>query len=105
MSVFSNRLKSLRVSKNVTQVQVAESIGLSESAYQHYERATREPTLSNITKLADFFDVSVDYLLGRTNYWHDNEGRIKVKIPPDILNLDTDALKKQLDALKQLGQK
>jgi len=67
MSAFSVRLRELRASKNVTQKQIAESIGLSERAYQYYELAEREPTVGTINKLADFFEVSTDYLLGRTN--------------------------------------
>jgi len=67
MSIFSVRLRELRVSKNVTQKQVAESIGLSERAYQNYELAEKEPSLGNINKLADFFEVSTDYLLGRSD--------------------------------------
>jgi len=67
MSAFSVRLRELRASKNVTQKQVAESTGLSERGYQNYELGIREPSLDNINKLADFFEVSTDYLLGRTD--------------------------------------
>jgi len=71
MSAFSTRLRELRTLKNVTQKQVAESTGLSERGYQNYELGEREPTLANINKLADFFEVSTDYLLGRS----DNPGQ------------------------------
>ena len=67
MSSFSSRLRELRKLKGVTQKNVAESIGLSERAYQYYELEKKEPTLGNINKLADFFDVSVDYLIGRSD--------------------------------------
>ena len=67
MSVFSARLRELRALKNVTQKQVAEGSGLSETGYQKYELEEREPTLSSINKLADYFEVSADYLLGRTD--------------------------------------
>jgi len=67
MSVFSARLRELRASKKVTQKKVAESTGLSERAYQHYELDEREPGLGSINKLADYFEVSTDYLLGRTD--------------------------------------
>jgi len=53
--------------KKVTQKHVAESIGLSLRWYLHYERDEKEPTLGNINKLADFFEVSTDYLLGRSD--------------------------------------
>ena len=67
MSAFSMRLRELRASKKVTQKQAAQGAGLSERAYQHYELDEKEPTLSNIVKLADFFEVSTDYLLGRSD--------------------------------------
>ncbi|MCL2569378.1 MAG: helix-turn-helix transcriptional regulator [Oscillospiraceae bacterium] len=67
MSAFSTRLRELRTSKNITQKQLAESTGLSERACQSYELDEREPRLSVINKLADFFEVTTDYLLGRTD--------------------------------------
>ena len=67
MSSFPDRLKELRKSKGITQKAVADNVGLSETSYQYYEYATREPIMSNIIKLADFFEVSADYLLGRSD--------------------------------------
>jgi len=67
MSAFSMRLRELRAVKKVTQKHVAESIGISVRAYQHYELDEKEPTLGNINKLADFFEVTTDYLLGRSD--------------------------------------
>ena len=67
MSAFSVRLRELRTSKRVTQKQAAEGVGLSERIYQSYELGEKEPTLGNINKLADYFDVSTDYLLGRSD--------------------------------------
>ena len=67
MSAFSVRLRELRASKKVTQKQAAKSMGLSERNYQSYELGEKEPTLGSINKLADYFEVSTDYLLGRTD--------------------------------------
>ena len=67
MSAFSVRLRELRASKGVTQKRAAESMGLSERLYQSYELGEKEPGLGNIVKLADFFEVSADYLLGRSD--------------------------------------
>ena len=64
MIIFSERLKELRNLKTITQKQLAIEIGMSETGYQHYERGTREPSLTNIVKLAKYFEVSSDYLLG-----------------------------------------
>lgn len=76
---------------------MAELLGITERNYQRYEYGLVDPIASNAVKLADYFHVSVDYLLGRENYWQDSNGNIKVKVPADIFNLDTDALKKKLE--------
>ena len=67
MSLFSERVKNLRITKNATQKDVADAISITVRAYQYYEKATKEPTLSKLLALADFFDVSLDYLVGRTD--------------------------------------
>ena len=59
------KLLFLREQLNVTQKAVADYIGLSRQAYAHYEFGDRYPDLKTLCKLADFFVVSVDYLLGR----------------------------------------
>lgn len=57
------RLNELRGNK--TQAQMAQLLGLPRETYRNYEVGNREPTLSMLIKLADFFSVSVDYLIGR----------------------------------------
>ena len=61
------RLKKLRLERKVKQVQLARAIGLTQQAISLYENNLREPDLKTLTKIADFFGVSVDYLLGRTD--------------------------------------
>lgn len=63
---FGKHLKSLRQSKNITQKQLAINIGASESGVQNYELGTRKPTFDMLIALADYFNVSIDYLVGRT---------------------------------------
>lgn len=63
--MFSERLKFLRISKNLTQVEMAEQFLITTRAYQYYEAGKREPSIEMLCKLADFFDVSLDYLCGR----------------------------------------
>lgn len=67
MSNFSDRIKALRDIKGVTQKQVANDTGLSESTYQSYELARKEPSLNSAKKLAEYFNVSIDYLACRTD--------------------------------------
>ncbi len=64
---FSERLVELRKSKKLTQKQLAAELQMSELAIQHYEAQRRKPAFDVLLALADFFDVSLDYLVGRTD--------------------------------------
>ena len=64
---MGEKLKSLRIEKNLTQEQVADRIGLAISAVSSYESGTRYPSYDVLVKLARIFHVSTDYLLGITN--------------------------------------
>lgn len=66
METFAKRLKELRTEKKWTQTQMAEYLQCSLRAYQYYESATHYPEIPDLMKLADFFGVSTDYLLGRS---------------------------------------
>lgn len=61
------KLKELRMQKGVTQKNAAEFICCSALAYSRYEREVREPDIWTLCRLADFFEVSIDYLVGREN--------------------------------------
>ncbi len=63
---FHERLKGLRTSRNLTQKQVYEAIDMSAIGYQRYEYGDREPAFKQLIALADYFDVSLDYLVGRS---------------------------------------
>lgn len=65
--ILSTRLKELRKEKGYTQNQVAIYCDITEKAYQNYELQTREPKIEILIRIADFFEVSLDYLVGRTN--------------------------------------
>ena len=67
MATFPDRLKELRNENKVTQKAVAEFLGILERSYQMYEHGKREPNHKTTIKLADYFDVSTDYLLGRSD--------------------------------------
>ncbi len=63
--MFGIRLRNLRAKNNLTQDDLARIFGISKSAVGMYEREEREPSLDLVNKIADYFEVSVDYLLGR----------------------------------------
>lgn len=58
-------LKELRKQKSLSQTDLSKMIGVSVQAYQKYEYGTAEPTFDSLCKLADFYSVTTDYLLGR----------------------------------------
>lgn len=64
---FSNRLKELRKSKKLTQEELADQLNINRTSIVHYENSNSEriPRPERLYQIADFFDVSVDYLLDR----------------------------------------
>lgn len=67
MPTFHERLQQLKTDCNILQKTIAADNKISLRAYQYYERGEREPTLSILNTLADYFNVSIDYLVGRTD--------------------------------------
>jgi transcriptional regulator with XRE-family HTH domain len=65
--IFKQRLRELREENKWSQQELADKIGLSQSAITDWERGARSPNLAKTEKLADIFGVTVDYLLGRAN--------------------------------------
>lgn len=66
-NVLAERLKECRKEKGYTQIQVAIYCDITEKTYQNYELMTREPKIEILIRIADLFDVSIDYLVGRTD--------------------------------------
>ena len=64
---FSSRLRDLRKKKGVTQKIVADFLVIHEQSYQKYELGIRKHNYETIIKLASYFNVSIDYLLGQTD--------------------------------------
>ena len=68
MEVFALRLKELRMEKGMSQANLAKLVGSSCSIVCYWETNRSEPTAPYLVKLAEIFNVSVDYLLGRADY-------------------------------------
>lgn len=73
MTVFHLKIKEFRKTINLTQKQMAERLNIGERAYQYYEGGQREPNLDTLSKISDTFDISIDYLLGKTNNPHSHK--------------------------------
>lgn len=67
MAVIGERLKALRLARKPTQREIAEAVHITEVSYQRYEYGTVRPSLDTLIALADYFDVSLDYLVGRSD--------------------------------------
>ena len=71
--MFGSRIVELRKIKEMTQHQLADALGISRSALSLYEIEKREPDLTTLNKLANYFNVSTDYLLGKTDKCYPDE--------------------------------
>ena len=67
MGNFQNVFKHLRIASGLTQQEIADKLGISRSTIGMYETGAREPDYETLEMIADFFNVDIDYLLGRTN--------------------------------------
>lgn len=78
MPMFGDRLKSLRNRKGLSQAEFAKQIGVSKSSVNMYERGEREPNFETLEAIADYFNVDLDYLMGKSEI----ENRAKATIIP-----------------------
>lgn len=67
MKLFKDRLKETRVNRGLTQRELAKLLNIAPSTLANYEVGKREPDFVTLCKIADFFQISIDYLLGRTD--------------------------------------
>lgn len=65
--MFSHQLKNIRKEWNLTQKELADSLNIAQSTIAMYENGKREPDTANLNKIADFFKVTTDFLLGRSH--------------------------------------
>ena len=69
------RLKELRTAQKLTQQQMADYLGVDRTTYVKYETDKSEPTFDTLQKLADYFGVTVDFLMGRDTKARRHDGR------------------------------
>ena len=66
MSKFQERLKELRIEKGLTQKQLAKELNVSEDSVYNWEKGRSEPSINDLIILATMLDVTIDYLVGKT---------------------------------------
>ena len=92
MSVTKNRIRDLREDMDLRQIDVSKATGIDQKTLSNYETGKTNPDSISLIKLADFFGVSIDYLLGYS--------KINIKTNKDILrHLDT--INDEISALKK----
>lgn len=92
MAEFKDRFKALRLEKGLTQDEIAARFGLTKTAISAYERGVNEPRFEMLDTIADFFDVSIDYLRGsdtRRPYPRMTPEE-EDKLGADLINVDID---------------
>ena len=94
----TNRIKDLREDRDLRQTDVAEATGIDQRTLSNYETGKTNPDSFALIRLVDFFDVSIDYLLGRTNLRKDTADDVLQELQAARSMLD-DAM----SALRRMG--
>lgn len=103
--MFSKRLRNLRENKGVNQEKLGAILGLSASTIGMYEQGRRQPDNDTLIKMADFFGVSVDYLLGKTevkNYNNPYDDELEEVLFSKAKDLTTDEKKAVLSVINAI---
>ena len=89
MNTFSNILRQLRSEKNISTYKLADILHVSRSSISNYETGIRTPDYELLVEIANFFNVSIDYLLGRTSDRRtDDQILEEYSVICDVKNLD-----------------
>lgn len=99
--VLKDRLLKLRKEKNRTQEDVAKVIGVSRPAYTAYEKGNRTPDYGILQTLADYFDVTTDYLLGHSNDPQGTNKEERKKEKDELTEILKDAPEEEREKIKE----
>ena len=80
MEIVAERLRTLRNRLNISQAKMAPIVGLKQSAINRYENGQSEPSCETLLRYAEYFDVSLDYIFGRTDNPQGTQYEYKPKI-------------------------
>ncbi len=100
MPTFGERLKALREERKISQLDLGKLFNLSQSTIAYYESGKKQPYLNMLEKFSDYFNVSVDYLLGRTDVRQQPETSVAHRVSDPMSDLPPEALD-ELEKLKQ----
>ena len=103
--MLKKRLVKLRTNKGISQYDLANVLNLSRGQISNYELGSRQPDYETLTIIADFFDVSTDYLLGRTDDPSPSDVRQHVNDDDALEYLDEMHKRPEMKTLFQVGRK
>ncbi len=95
MADFATRLRELRKDRGLRQVDLARELGIAQTTVANYEQHTRFPDEEMLLRVVGFFDVSLDYLLGRT----------EISVTPDVAGLSVDMVRPDRASLSNVARK
>ncbi|MFF2482243.1 helix-turn-helix domain-containing protein [Paenibacillus sp. NPDC058071] len=97
---MGDRLRELRIGRSLSQEAVARTIGITRSAYSHYEINNRQPVYDTLLRLADFFNVTTDYIIDGSARNGDTAMSAETLEIVRLLNgMDTDRRKQSIDKM------
>lgn len=85
---LGGKLRDLRESKNITQTELAKNLNMTQGAYTRYENNARQPDYETLKKIANYFNVSIDYLLSNENDKTVEQEAILLKNEMDKMGID-----------------
>jgi transcriptional regulator with XRE-family HTH domain len=101
MSVFGDRLRARRMEMKISQVELAEKLGVKSASVSFWESGRNSPSAENISAIADILDCSADYLLGRTNRPELSQKTVQTEQGPAIVDYDAHRLTDE-DKLREI---
>ena len=109
MSLMGSRIREYRLKRGLTQGQMAEKLGMTEANFSSYERGKSIPPGDKLNQIASILNVSVDYLLGRSNdpepfFEFDEDVRALARDIQDLDSDSKDALKKIIKSMRKRGK-
>ena len=104
MATFNGNLRDLRNMRKLTQEQLADALHITKQALSHYERGTRYPKPETLEAIADYFNVDMDYLTGRSSMTTVLSSPAAVASAPSSLSQDQECLLQKYEELNDLGK-
>lgn len=102
---LGSRMKLLREGKNMSQKELGEGIGVSDVMISMYEQNKKKPSLSTVIRIADFFDVSTDYLLCKDNQNNNDIPENITAVARDLMDLPEENKKLAIDMIKMMSKR